>query len=66
MLLFALHTRAQCLPSTLPINHGETVNYDIYFKWGLLMSRAGEAALSFGKATYQGQSYKEKIGRAHV
>jgi hypothetical protein len=56
MLLFALHTRAQCLPSTLPINHGETVNYDIYFKWGLLMSRAGEAALSFGKATYQGQS----------
>ncbi|MGP1420168.1 MAG: DUF3108 domain-containing protein [Tannerella sp.] len=55
-LLFASHTRAQCLPSTLPINHGETVNYDIYFKWGLLMSRAGEASLSFGKATYQGQS----------
>ena len=55
-LLFVANARAQCLPSTPPINHGETVNYDIYFKWGLLMSRAGEASLSFGKATYQGQS----------
>jgi len=45
------------LPKSL--NPGESVTFDVYFKWGLIMPRAGEAILSFNKdysikdATYQ-------------
>ena len=27
--------------------HGEKVTYDLYFKWGLIMTRAGEASFSY-------------------
>ncbi|MDR2384956.1 MAG: DUF3108 domain-containing protein [Tannerella sp.] len=29
------------------LKSGETVNYDLYFKWGIVMARAGEAAFSY-------------------
>ena len=29
------------------MNFGESVTYDVYFKWGLIMSRAGEATFSY-------------------
>lgn len=38
---------------SLPLHHGERVDYDLYFKWGLIMSRAGVATLSVKEATYQ-------------
>ena len=31
------------------MNYGETITYDIYFKWGLIMPRAGDATFSFNK-----------------
>jgi len=31
------------------INYGESISYDIYFKWGLIMPRAGDALFSFNK-----------------
>ncbi len=47
-----------CLASsraqTLPLSHGERVDYDLYFKWGLLMSKAGVATLSVSASEYQG------------
>ena len=30
-------------------NYGENITYDIYFKWGLIMPRAGDALFSFNK-----------------
>ncbi|MDR0698125.1 MAG: DUF3108 domain-containing protein [Tannerella sp.] len=29
------------------MNFGESVTYDVYFKWGLIMSRAGDATFSY-------------------
>jgi hypothetical protein len=29
--------------------YGENISYDIYFKWGLIMSRAGDAIFSYNK-----------------
>lgn len=39
---------------TLPLSHGERVDYDLYFKWGLLMSKAGLATLSVKESEYEG------------
>lgn len=36
---------------TLPLSHGERVDYDLYFKWGLIMSKAGI-----------GYPFRERIG----
>lgn len=32
---------------------GELVNYDVYFKWGMLMPKAGTASMSITESTYQ-------------
>ena len=47
--------RAQYLPQQMTLNQGEELKYDIYFKWGILMPRAGEARFSFNASTLQGQ-----------
>ena len=31
------------------MNYGESISYDIYFKWGLIMPRAGDAVFSYNK-----------------
>lgn len=38
---------------TLPFYQGERIEYELYFKWGLIMSRAGVATLSVREATYR-------------
>ena len=37
----------------LPLHHGERVDYDLYFKWGLIMSKAGVATLSVKDSRFQ-------------
>lgn len=49
ILLFSVQTQGQCLPAEMPFNDGETVDYDIYFKWGFLMPRAGQGRTSFNR-----------------
>lgn len=39
----------------LPFNHGERVDYELYFKWGLIMSRAGQASLSVQETEFKEQ-----------
>ena len=53
--LALLKIQAQYHPLSMPLNFGEEVKYDIYFRWGILMSRAGEARFSFNKSDLQGQ-----------
>ncbi|MDR3194642.1 MAG: DUF3108 domain-containing protein [Tannerella sp.] len=55
-LLLPAGTRAQYLPQAMTLNMGEEVTYDVYFKWGLLMSRAGEGKLTLMPSVYGGKS----------
>ena len=34
---------------SLSMNYGENISYDIYFKWGLITPRAGDAIFSYNK-----------------
>ncbi|MDR2138571.1 MAG: DUF3108 domain-containing protein [Tannerella sp.] len=47
--------KAQYLPRAMTLNAGEEVTYDVYFKWGFLMSRAGEGQLTFTPSLYGGK-----------
>lgn len=53
LLLSTLSTKAQEIPVRQRFNPGEEVQYEVYFKWGLLMSRAGRAILSIHDAEYE-------------
>jgi len=55
IFLALLKIQAQYQPLSMSLNHGEEVKYDIYFRWGILMPRAGEARFSFNKSDLQGQ-----------
>lgn len=57
MLLSGLliSSQAQCIPPNMVFKHGERVDYDLYFKWGILMPKAGLATLSVKEHTYEGQ-----------
>lgn len=48
-------TKAQCITPDVVFKHGERVDYDLYFKWGLLMPKAGLATLLVSEHAYEGQ-----------
>ncbi|SEF72321.1 DUF3108 domain-containing protein [Parabacteroides chinchillae] len=50
------YIRAQGLPTNRYFTHGERVDYDLYFKWGILMPKAGLATLSIKDSKYEGNS----------
>ena len=49
---FISTVQAQCSLKDETFTEGEKVTYDLYFKWGLLMPKAGSAILSGQKATH--------------
>ncbi|MDR1879447.1 MAG: DUF3108 domain-containing protein [Tannerellaceae bacterium] len=53
LLLFPAGTEAQCPPWENMFYHGERVDYDIFFKWGLIMPKAGLASFHVNKTTYR-------------
>lgn len=52
LLVSIFSSKAQEIPVKNRFNPGEEVQYELYFKWGLLMPRAGQAILSINEATY--------------
>ena len=46
LLLLSGVAGAQTIPVKERFNAGEEVQYELYFKWGILMPRAGQATLS--------------------
>ena len=44
---------AQTIPVKERFNAGEEVQYELYFKWGILMPRAGQATLSIKDTRYE-------------
>ena len=55
LLLFSPLLYAQGIPVRNYFEPGETLNYDVYFKWGMLMPRAGIASISLNESEYQGK-----------
>lgn len=55
LLALAGLLNAQSIPVKERINPGEEVEYELYFKWGLLMPRAGHATLSVNNTQYEGK-----------
>ena len=55
LLLSAMCAKAQEIPVRHRFSPGEEVQYELYFKWGLLMPRAGHATLSIRDAEYEGE-----------
>ena len=49
------HIQAQYRPQDMTLNYGNEVRYDIFFKWGILMPRAGEARITFNSLSHNGQ-----------
>ena len=46
--MYGSHATAQKTGiQSLAMNYGESISYDIYFKWGLIMPRAGDAIFSY-------------------
>ena len=54
-IFISLNVNAQYLPQHMSLNDGEEVRYDVYFKWGILTPRAGEARISLNKSGWNGQ-----------
>jgi hypothetical protein len=50
-----MNMQAQYLPQDMTLNYGNEVRYDIFFKWGILMPRAGEAHITFNQSNLNGQ-----------
>ncbi len=46
---------AQKLPVRHRFDPGEVINYELYFKWGLLMPRAGNATISIHESSFRGK-----------
>lgn len=46
---------AQTIPAKHMLSAGEAVQYELYFKWGILMPKAGRAALTIDNTSYDGK-----------
>lgn len=53
LVLHAWSAGAQCIPAATVFKDGERVDYDLYFKWGMLMPKAGLATLSVKEAVFE-------------
>ncbi len=48
--------KAQCLQTSKVFHHGEKVEFDLYFKWGLLMTKGGGASMTVSSSEYENTS----------
>ncbi|NDW08402.1 DUF3108 domain-containing protein [Dysgonomonas sp. 520] len=54
--IFAIPSLAQCTLPNSAFQGGEFLQYDLYFKYGLINTKAGNASLRTTSTTYNGQS----------
>ena len=55
LLTSAMHTAAQCKIDNTYFKEGEELTYDLYFKYGILNSKAGSSSLSVTNGQYEGK-----------
>lgn len=62
LCLFPGLLSAQTISAKERFSTGEEIHYELYFKWGLLMPRAGNATLSINQSTFEGEpSYHYRL-----
>lgn len=52
MIGFANLIQSQCLQQSNIFSNGEQVDFDVYYKWGIIMPRAGSASMTIKESTY--------------
>lgn len=55
LINFSQRVQSQCTFASSVFHEKEEINYDVYFKWGILMPKAGVAKAQMFKATYEDQ-----------
>ncbi|MDR2969143.1 MAG: DUF3108 domain-containing protein [Tannerellaceae bacterium] len=50
---FAGLLKSQCLQTAEVFHDGEKIEYDLYFKWGLLMTKGGTATIAVSSSEYK-------------
>ncbi|MDF9830500.1 DUF3108 domain-containing protein [Parabacteroides sp. PF5-6] len=55
LLSFTSPSKAQCLQDSDIFHDGEKVEFDLYFKWGLLMTKGGGATMTVTSSEYENQ-----------
>jgi len=59
---FSIHTNAQCKVNNKYFQAGEELTFDLYFKWGLVNTKAGTSTLKTTNETYNGMdAYKMSL-----
>ena len=59
LTLFSVQTEAQCRADNKSFQAGEFLTFDLYFKYGLIYTKAGNSTLSVANAKYKGKdAYK--------
>lgn len=59
LTVFSVQLKAQCEVVNNSFQGGEHLEYDLYFKYGLLFTKAGTSTLSVSNSTYKGKdAYK--------
>lgn len=48
------YIQGQCFKDAVVFTDGEKIAYDVYFKWGIMMPKAGTASISIKETKYQG------------
>lgn len=46
---------AQCMQNSKVFSNGERVEFDLYYKWGILMPRGGSASITITESQYEGK-----------
>ncbi len=44
--------KSQCLRESKIFTNGEQVNFDIYYKWGIIMAKGGTASMTINESSY--------------
>lgn len=55
LFCFIHSSGAQCLQDSDVFHDGEKVEFDLYFKWGLLMTKGGGASMTVSSSNYENQ-----------
>lgn len=53
-VLFFSSLQAQCLQDSRVFSNNEKVEFDLYYKWGILMPKGGTASMTITSSEYQG------------
>lgn len=68
LIIFCLNSRAQrsCEIKSWPFSFGETMNYEVYYHWGLIWAHAGKCTFSVKKEEFANRPTLHFVGEGHT